>query len=282
MNINWFPGHMAKTQKELIERLKVIDLVFEVIDARIPFSSKINDINKLIKNKPKLLLMTKIDMCDLNETNKWIAYYEKMGYKVLGLDLKKNININKIIKLIDDLMIEHKLKRQQKGLLKRKYRAIVLGIPNVGKSTLINRLVGKKATSVGNRPGVTKNYGWVRINDNLELLDSPGILWPKLDEEIITLNLAAMNAIKETIIPIDSVGRYVLEMLIKYYPNSLMTRYDINDTNQDIDTIIELIGRKRGALIHNEVDYDKVYNIILKDLKDGYFGGVTFDRYVSV
>lgn len=273
---------MAKTQKELIERLKVIDLVFEVIDARIPFSSKINDINKLIKNKPKLLLMTKIDMCDLNETNKWIAYYEKMGYKVLGLDLKKNININKIIKLIDDLMIEHKLKRQQKGLLKRKYRAIVLGIPNVGKSTLINRLVGKKATSVGNRPGVTKNYGWVRINDNLELLDSPGILWPKLDEEIITLNLAAMNAIKETIIPIDSVGRYVLEMLIKYYPNSLMTRYDINDTNQDIDTIIELIGRKRGALIHNEVDYDKVYNIILKDLKDGYFGGVTFDRYVSV
>lgn len=282
MNINWFPGHIAKTQKELIERLKVIDLVFEVIDARIPFSSKINDINKLIKNKPKLLLMTKIDMCDLNETNKWIAYYEKMGYKVLGLDLKKNININKIIKLIDDLMIEHKLKRQQKGLLKRKYRAIVLGIPNVGKSTLINRLVGKKATSVGNRPGVTKNYGWVRINDNLELLDSPGILWPKLDEEIITLNLAAMNAIKETIIPIDSVGRYVLEMLIKYYPNSLMTRYDINDTNQDIDTIIELIGRKRGALIHNEVDYDKVYNIILKDLKDGYFGGVTFDRYVSV
>jgi ribosome biogenesis GTPase A len=282
VNINWFPGHMAKTQKELIERLKVIDLVFEVIDARIPFSSKINDINKLIKNKPKLLLMTKIDMCDLNETNKWIAYYEKMGYKVLGLDLKKNININKIIKLIDDLMIEHKLKRQQKGLLKRKYRAIVLGIPNVGKSTLINRLVGKKATSVGNRPGVTKNYGWVRINDNLELLDSPGILWPKLDEEIITLNLAAMNAIKETIIPIDSVGRYVLEMLIKYYPNSLMTRYDINDTNQDIDTIIELIGRKRGALIHNEVDYDKVYNIILKDLKDGYFGGVTFDRYVSV
>ena len=278
VSINWYPGHMAKAKKDIVKLLKLIDIIYEVIDARIPYSSKIKDMDTFILDKPKILIMTKFDLADITETSKWIKYYESLGYIVVSANLLKNFNANKLIKLTDDLLAKKEKRRTSLGLLKRKYRALILGIPNVGKSTLINSIVGKKVTKVGNRPGITKALGWIRINNRLELLDSPGILWPKLDDKQVALNLAAMSAIKENLIPIPEVSTHILEILSTYYPNRLEERYDIKIDN--LEQMIEAIGQKRKALSKdNQIDYSKVYTIIYNDLKEGRFKGVTFDRY---
>ena len=282
-NINWYPGHMAKTKRLINEKKDLIDVVFEVIDARIPYSSRIKDIDNIIKNKPKLLIMTKIDLCDMDETKKWMSYYEELGYYVIGVDLKNNKNIDKIIDKSKEILNELNEIKQNRGINKKTLRALIIGIPNVGKSTLINRLVGKKAAAVGNKPGVTKNLGWIRIGGFLELLDSPGILWPKLDNKTVALNLASMAAIKEEILPIDEVAIYILNVLSKYYPVFLKERYDIDAIDKDniIDTL-DIIGKKRGAIIKGgEIDYKKVYNLIMKDLTEGLLGPITFDRFDS-
>lgn len=274
--INWYPGHMAKTKRQVIEQSNLIDVFYEVIDARMPYSSKIKNIDEIIKNKPKILVLTKMDLCDIEETNKWIKYYEKLGYKVIGLNLEGNTSLKPLFDLTDEVTKELALKREQKGLKQRKIRVAVLGIPNVGKSTLINRLVGKKAVNVGNKPGVTKQVNWIRINDKLELLDTPGILWPKLEENKVALNLASLSAIKEEILPIFDVVTYILETLAKYYPEKLEKRYGITEANEEM---YDVIGKKRGCLIKGgEVDYDKVANIVMNDIKNGYVENITFDR----
>ena len=275
--INWYPGHMAKTKREISEKLSLIDVVFEVIDARIPMSSKNKDIDSLIKDKPKVLIMTKMDLCDMEKTNKWKSYYENNGYQVIMVDLMNNKNVNEIFNKINPIINELNEKRQSKGLKKRKIRALVLGIPNVGKSTLINRLVGKKVTNVGNKPGVTKNLQWIRVNDKLELLDTPGILWPRLDNNIIARNLASMTAIKEEVLDIEDISIYIINTMFKYYPDNLKSRYNITNNNDIVETL-DLIGKKIGARKNNETDYDKVYDKILRDLREGYFGKVTFDN----
>ena len=278
-NINWYPGHMAKAKRLISEKINLIDIVFEVIDARMPLSSKIVDIDNYIKNKPRVLIMTKYDLCDKSETSKWIKHYESLGYIVLPIDLMKD-NVNKIISTSTEMMKEKNENRETKGLMKRKTRVLIVGIPNVGKSTLINRLVGKKATNTGNKPGVTKSLDWIRINDSLELLDTPGILWPKFESDTVALNLASLTAIKEEILPIDKVIMYILETLEKYYPNILKERYDIESLDEDICVTLDIIGKKRGCLMRGGVvDYEKVYSIILKDIKDGVIRNITFDRY---
>ncbi len=277
-NINWYPGHMAKTKREIGEKLSLIDVVFEVIDARIPMSSKNKDIDTLIKDKPKVLIMTKIDLCDMDKTNKWKSYYENNGYQVIMVDLLNNKNVNEIFNKINPIINVLNEKRKSKGLKERKIRALVLGIPNVGKSTLINRLVGKKATNVGNRPGVTKNLQWIRVNDKLELLDTPGILWPRLDNNEVAHNLASMTAIKEEVLDLEDISIYIINTMFKYYPDNIKARYNI-DNNNDIVETLDLIGKKIGAIKNNEVDYDKVYDRILKDLREGYLGKVTFDNF---
>ena len=279
-NINWYPGHMAKAKRLIKEQLNLIDIIYEVLDARIPFSSKIKDIDEIVGNKPRIVLMTKSDLCDMEKTNKWINYYESKGYKVILLDLINNKNIDKISTVTHEVLKDLNEKREEKGLKKRTYRAIILGIPNVGKSTLINRLSGKKATVVGNKPGVTKQLSWIRLNEEIDLMDTPGILWPKIDNELIAYNLASFSAIKEEILPIGKVACYILDYMNKNYKENLKLRYGLEEVDEDFIEAYETIGRKRGCIQRgNEVDYYKVSKIVIKDLQEGNLGKVTFDEY---
>ena len=280
-NINWYPGHMAKTRRLMSEYISLVDIVYEVVDARMPMSSRIKDINTIVGSKPRVIIMTKMDLCDINETNKWIKHYEKQGYKVMGLNLVRNINLKPLISLTNKINQPLNEKRIKQGLKLRKTRVMIIGIPNVGKSTLINRLVGRKATKIGNKPGVTTSLDWIRINNDLELLDTPGILWPKLDNKSVALNLASLTAIKEEVLPLDDVAIYILKMLNKYYPEILKERYSIDEIDfDDIIPTLDAIGKKRGCLVKGgEVDYDKVFAIIINDLKNGIIKNITFDRY---
>ena len=276
--INWYPGHMAKAKREIQEKIGLIDVVFEVIDARIPYSSKNKDIDSMLGNKPRVLVMTKVDLCDLDVTLLWKKYYENKGYCVIMVDLLHDKNLNGMLDVVKIYYGSINQKRKEKGLKSRKLRVLIVGIPNVGKSTLINRLVGKRATNVGNKPGVTKSLEWIRINDSMELLDTPGILWPKLDQKQVALNLASMTAIKEEILNKEEVANYILSIFLKYYRSYLEERYSFKD-EEDVLKIFDLIGKKIGAIRGGEVDYEKVCTILIKDLREGLLGKVTFDRY---
>ena len=277
-NINWYPGHMAKTKREIKEKLDLIDIVYEVIDSRMPKSSRIADIDSIIGNKPRIMIFTKYDLCDKDITDRMISEYQK-NYSVIKVNLKENSNVVKeVIGKTEELLKGINEKRIAKGLNKRNYRALVIGVPNVGKSTLINRLAGRNVCDTANRAGVTKNVSWIKLNKDIELLDTPGILWPKIDDESTSYNLASLTSIKEEILNKDDIAIYIINTLYKYYPLLLKDKYGITDVS-DILLVLDTIGRKRGCLMRgNEVDYDKVYTIIINDLKEGKIGNITFDR----
>ena len=278
-NINWYPGHMAKARREIKEMLSLIDIVYEVVDARIPISSKIVDIDELIKDKPRILIMTKYDICDKKQTDILADYYRNKGYEVVLTDLINSKNVNTIIEKTNKISNKLNEERKNKGMKPRNIRALVVGAPNVGKSTLINKLVGKKKAITGDKPGVTKQLGWIRVGSNIELLDSPGILWPKLDNQEHAYNMASFSSIKEEILDLEALAIYILKKLEELYPEMLKNRYGIDEINDDIVVTLDQIGKKRGAYISGgEIDYDKVYKIIIRDLKEGMIGNVTFDR----
>jgi hypothetical protein len=276
-NINWYPGHMAKTKREIREKLDLIDIVYEVIDARMPISSRLEDVNDITRNKKKIIILTKYDLCDKSETDKIINSYKNNSI-VIPLDLLKgdvSVVINETVKL----MKEENDKRKLKGMQERPARVAIIGAPNVGKSTLINRLVGRRSVNVGNKPGVTKSLSWIRINKDVELLDTPGILWSNIKDYDRGYILASFSSIKEEVArPID-VAVYILRKLEELYPNLLKERYGIDSLTDTLEEEFEVIGRLRGALQRGGVaDYLKVATIIIKDLQEGRIGKITFDR----
>ena len=277
-SINWYPGHMAKTKRLIKENIKLVDIIYEVIDSRIPYSSRVNDIEDLIGDKPRILIFTKYDLCDKGETDKFISKYRSLGFYCITYDLTHDIDKNKLIDLSNEILKDKFDKAREKGINKEKVRALVIGVPNAGKSTFINKVVGKKIAVTGNKPGVTKNLSWIRIGENIELLDSPGILWPKLDQEKEAFNLASTTAIKEEILPKEEVAVYIIKFLYANYRGVLERNYGVTDI-ADFYEVYDTIGRRRGFIGKGGViDDDRVTDLIINDIKQGKIKGLTFDR----
>ena len=273
-NINWYPGHMAKTKRELRENLDLIDIVYEVIDARMPISSKVIDTDDILKGKPKILIVSKYDLCDKKITDELLKNYS--DYKIIKCDLI-NGNTKEIINSTKELLKGINENRIKKGLSPRKARVVVVGAPNVGKSTLINKLVGKKVVMTGDTPGVTKALSWIRINEDIELLDSPGLLIPKFEDQEKAMILASLSSIKEEILDTEAIARFIVLKFNELYPDNFKNRFKITEIN--IDTVFDDISKARGIYAKGGVpDYEKVYLTIIKDLKNGSLGNITLDR----
>ena len=273
MNIQWFPGHMAKARREIEEKLKVVDIALVLLDSRIPYSSQNPMAMEILKNKPQLIVLTKSDMADNNMTKKWENYFNSQGKKSIAVDSIKGINIKKIESFSREILKEKIEKDLKRGLKPRPIRAMIVGIPNVGKSTLINKLVGRKVANVGNMPGVTKAQQWIRLNQNIELLDTPGVLWPKFDDQKVGINLALTGAIKDQILPKEDLAFYLVGYLKENYPDLLRERYEVDPTKESIN-VIEDILVKRG---NKKDDYERGYDIILNDFKNARIGKITLD-----
>ena len=276
--IQWFPGHMFKSLREIKEKIKLMDLVFVLLDARLPFSSMNPELHKIISHKPMLLLFNKMDLADDQITNQYIRSYQQEGYYTLKIDAASGKNVNKIKPMAMTILKEKLDREKAKGLKMRPLRCMILGIPNVGKSTLINKLSKSSATKTANTPGVTKTQQWIKLGDDFELLDTPGVLWPKFNDPKVGYHLAITGAIKDKILPEDDVVSYALNYLKTHYPKKLEERYGITD-NMDFLTMLHTIGTLRGCLLKGgEFDYPRIYHVVLSDIRNNHLGGLSFDR----
>ena len=289
-SINWYPGHMAKTKRQITEDLKLVDIVIELLDSRIPISSQNPDIAKITAGKNKIVVLNKCDLSDDKQNMLWLKYFESKGIPTVLTDSNTGKGIEQCIKKIEEIMNTDMQKYAEKGRTGRKIKAMIIGIPNVGKSSFINRISKKNTAEVGNKPGVTKQKQWIRINDKIELLDTPGVLWPKFESNEVALNLAFTGNIKEDVLKKTEIAYELTKFLIENYRNILCDRYKIKESyieeilsqeqpeNFNIYEIILEIGRKRGSIISGgEVDDEKISKIILDEFKNGKLGKITLE-----
>ena len=292
VNINWYPGHMAKTKRQIIEDLKLIDVVVEILDARIPISSRNPDIEQYIKDKDRLIVLNKYDLADKEENNRWISYFNKNEIEAVLVNSNTGDGINQAIKKIEEIYSKKQEQYRNKGRIGKKIRVMIIGIPNVGKSSFINRISKKNSAIVGNKPGVTRQKQWIRINENIELLDTPGVLWPKFETEEIALNLAYTGTIKDDVLQTIEIGFSLLKFLLNNYLNNLLDRYKMNkeeinnifnqselEENEKFLEVMHLIGKKRGAIVSGgNIDEEKTAKLILDDFRNGKIGRITLEK----
>ncbi|WP_153731261.1 ribosome biogenesis GTPase YlqF [Sporosarcina obsidiansis] len=278
MTIQWFPGHMAKARREVSEKLKLVDIVFELIDARLPLSSRNPMIDEVIQQKPRLLILNKMDLADEVQTKRWIAYFEERGFRTVAINSFEGKGLQTVTKVAKEILQPKYDRMKQRGIRPGAIRAMIVGIPNVGKSTLINRLAKKNIAQTGNKPGVTKAQQWIKYNKELELLDTPGVLWPKFEDPEVGFKLALTGAIKDSVLNMEELAVYGLRFLADHYPERLEARYQLTTIDEDILAIFNQIGERRKVYSAGaEIDYDKVADLIVQDIRDQQVGKLTFD-----
>jgi len=269
---------MAKAKREVQEKLKLVDFVIELLDARAPFSSQNPMLQQVLNNKPKMIVLMKKDLADPKKTDEWIGYFQEKDIPSLAVNVNNKTDINQVIQQAKHLGQEKLEKLKKKGIQPRPARAMIIGIPNVGKSTLINRLANKKAAKTGDRPGITKQQLWIKVKKDFELLDTPGILWPKFEDEKVGYHLAAIGTIKDQLLSLQDITAFVITYLQEQYPNILEEKYNITPEMEDMDEIFKVIGKNRGALASGgRIDYDKVADLFLRDLRTGKLGNITLE-----
>ena len=272
-NIQWFPGHMSKARRQVQENLKHVDFVTILVDARLPLSSQNPMLTKIVGDKPKLMILNKADLADSNRTKEWRNYFEKQGIKTLAVNSKEQATVKLVTDAAKSLMADKLAKLRERGIQKETLRTMIIGIPNAGKSTLMNRLAGKKIAAAGNKPGVIKGQQWLKSNKDLEILDTPGILWPKFEDEIVGLKLALTGAIKDQLLPMDEVTIFGLNFFKKYYPERLVERFKGISLEEEAPEIIMAMTQKLGF----RDDYDRFYSLFVKDVREGKLGRYTLD-----
>lgn len=272
--IQWFPGHMSKARRQVQENIKHVDFVTILVDARLPLSSQNPMLTKIVGDKPKLLILNKSDLADKAMIKEWQSYYEKKGVKTLLINSKEQSTVKKVTEAAKTLMADKIEKLRQRGIQKETLRTMIIGIPNAGKSTLMNRLAGKKIAVVGNKPGVTKGQQWLKSNKDLEILDTPGILWPKFEDQLVGLKLALTGAIKDQLLPMDEVTIFGLNYFKENYPERLKERFKGINLDDESPEIIMEMTRKLGF----REDYDRFYNLFVKEVRDGKLGTYTLDK----
>lgn len=284
MTIQWFPGHMTRARRQIEAKLSIIDMAIELMDARIPLASRNPMIDDILQRKPRLILLNKADLADAQATTQWVSYFQDQGIEALPVDSISGTRIKEIVPACKALLKDKIEAQIRKGIKPRPIRALIVGIPNVGKSTLINRLAGRKAAITGDRPGVTKGQQWIRIGGELELLDTPGILWPKFEDQQVGIRLAATGAIKDELLHQQDIAFFVIRGMLSTYPNHLMERYALEslptdpEDNEQVIEVMEQIGRKRGCLQSGgRVDFDKASTIFLNDLRSGKLGRISLE-----
>ena len=284
MNINWYPGHMKKTMDNIRLSLKLVDIVGEIIDSRIPISSKNPVIDDVLKDKPRIMILNKSDMADENETKKWLSYYRKKGYGAVVVDALHSKGLDKIYSVAKEMLADKFKKLEEKNLSAKTIRMMIVGIPNVGKSTFINSISKRKSAKIGDRPGVTKQVQWIKTKNDLELLDTPGVLWPKFEDERIGLHLAFTGAIKDEIMDIENLAFRFIDELNKRDVNILKNRYNLSeDSYEDTLYLMDEIGRNRGAILKkNEIDYFKVANLVFDDFRKVKLGRITLETVEDI
>lgn len=294
MNINWYPGHMAKTKRQITEDLKLVDVVLEILDARMPISSQNPDIAEIVKEKKRIIVLNKCDLAEEAKNNQWVQYFTHLSLPAILVNSNTGKGIDKVIQKLEDIMVEDKEKSAEKGRIGRSIKALVLGIPNVGKSSFINKVSKKASTQVGNMPGVTKQKQWVRVNDKVQLLDTPGVLWPKFDSETVALHLSFTGTIKDELLEQTEIAFALLKMLLENYLDRVVERYGIQaeqmqlilqkpqPINESYYEIMQWIGRKRGAVISGgRVDDEKTAKLIIEDFRSGKLGRITLENPVK-